>query len=110
MVKTLIIPDFLENKKIILAMLAILILVMCPMIVYGAEAEAPKPALYATFWSLVPPLIAIVLALISKEVYSSLAIGVIFGGLLASGFNFEGTMKTIFEKGFVSVLVPVLTM
>ena len=46
---------------------------MCPMIVYGAEAEAPNPALYATFWSLVPPLIAIVLALISKEVYSSYA-------------------------------------
>jgi hypothetical protein len=74
------------------------------MIVYGAEAEAPKPALYATFWSLVPPLVAIVLALISKEVYSSLAIGLIFGGMLASGFNFEGTMKAIFEKGFVSVL------
>ena len=99
-------PGFFRNKKSYLLCLAILILVMCPMIVYGAEAEAeaPKPALYATFWSLVPPLIAIVLALISKEVYSSLAIGVIFGGLLASGFNFEGTMKTIFEKGFVSVL------
>ena len=95
---------FFRNKKSYLLCLAILIVVMCPMIVYGAEAEAPKPALYATFWSLVPPLIAIVLALISKEVYSSLAIGVIFGGLLASGFNFEGTMKTIFEKGFVSVL------
>ena len=97
-------PGFFRNKKSYLLCLAIFILVMCPMIVYGAEAEAPKPALYATFWSLVPPLVAIVLALISKEVYSSLAIGVIFGGLLASGFNFEGTMKTIFENGFVSVL------
>ena len=97
-------PGFFRNKKSYLLCLAIFILVMCPMIVYGAEAEVPKPALYATFWSLVPPLVAIVLALISKEVYSSLAIGVIFGGLLASGFNFEGTMKTIFEKGFVSVL------
>ena len=95
---------FFRNKKSYLLCIAILIVVLCPMIVYGAEAEAPKPALYATFWSLVPPLVAIVLALISKEVYSSLAIGVIFGGLLASGFNFEGTMKTIFEKGFVSVL------
>ena len=74
-------PGFFRNKKSYLLCLAILILIMCPMIVYGAEAEAPKPALYATFWSLVPPLIAIVLALISKEVYSSLAIGVIFGGL-----------------------------
>jgi len=74
------------------------------MVVFGAEAEAPKPALYATFWSLVPPLVAIVLALISKEVYSSLAIGLIFGGMLASGFNFEGTMKAVFEQGMVSVL------
>ena len=95
---------FFRNKKSYLLCIAILIVVLCPMIVYGAEAEAPKPALYATFWSLVPPLVAIVLALISKEVYSSLAIGLIFGGLLASGFNFEGTMKAIFEKGFVSVL------
>ena len=95
---------FFRNKKSYLLCIAILIVVLCPMIVYGAEADAPKPALYATFWSLVPPLVAIVLALISKEVYSSLAIGLIFGGLLASGFNFEGTMKAIFEKGFVSVL------
>ena len=84
--------------------LALFIAVMCPMVVFGAEAEAPKPALYATFWSLVPPLVAIVLALISKEVYSSLAIGLIFGGMLASGFNFEGTMKAVFEQGMVSVL------
>ena len=95
---------FFRNKKSYLLCIAILIVVLCPMIVYGAEADAPKPALYATFWSLVPPLVAIVLALISKEVYSSLAIGLIFGGLLASGFNFEGTMKAVFEKGFVSVL------
>ena len=97
-------PGFFRNKKSYLLCLAILIVVLCPIIVYGAEAEAPKPALYATFWSLIPPLIAIVLALISKEVYSSLAIGLIFGGLLASGFKFEGTMKAIFENGFVSVL------
>ena len=97
-------PGFFRNKKSYLLCLAILIVVLCPIIVYGAEAEAPKPALYATFWSLIPPLIAIVLALISKEVYSSLAIGLIFGGLLASGLKFEGTMKAIFENGFVSVL------
>ena len=97
-------PGFFRNKKSYLLCLAILIVVLCPIIVYGAEAEAPKPALYATFWSLIPPLIAIVLAIISKEVYSSLAIGLIFGGMLASGFKFEGTMKAIFENGFVSVL------
>ena len=97
-------PRFFRDKKSYVLCLALFIAVMCPMVVFGAEAEAPKPALYATFWSLVPPLVAIVLALISKEVYSSLAIGLIFGGMLASGFNFEGTMKAVFEQGMVSVL------
>ena len=34
--------------------------------------------MYATFWALVPPLVAIILALITKEVYSSLFVGIIF--------------------------------
>ena len=46
------------------------------------------PELYATFWALIPPLAAIILALITKEVYSSLFIGIIIGGLLYGGlFN-----------------------
>ena len=97
-------PDIFRNKKIYMLCLALFVVLMCPMIVYGAESELPKPALYATFWSLIPPIVAIVLALISKEVYSSLAIGLIFGGMLASGFSFEGTMKAVFERGIVSVL------
>ena len=43
------------------------------------------PVLYATFWSLVPPLVAIILALITKEVYSSLFIGIVIGGLFYGG-------------------------
>ena len=39
------------------------------------------PAMYATFWALVPPLVAIILALITKEVYSSLFVGIVIGGL-----------------------------
>ena len=45
-----------------------------------------------SFWALLPPIIAITLALITKEVYSSLFIGVVIGGLLYSGFSFTGTM------------------
>ena len=41
--------------------------------------------MYATFWALLPPIVAIVLALITKEVYSSLFIGIIVGGLFFSG-------------------------
>ena len=40
-----------------------------------------------TWWALVPPLLAIVLAFITKEVYSSLFIGVAVGAMLYSGFN-----------------------
>ena len=57
-----------------------------------------------TFWALVPPIVAIVLALITKEVYSSLFIGIIVGGLFYSGFSFEGTMNHIFSDGLIASL------
>lgn len=60
--------------------------------------------MFATFWALVPPIIAIILALITKEVYSSLFIGILVGGLFYSGFSFEGTLTHIFEDGFIAVL------
>ena len=53
---------------------------------------------------LVPPVVAIVLALITKEVYSSLFVGILVGGLFYSGFQFEGTVTHIFENGFIAVL------
>ena len=62
------------------------------------------PVMYATFWALVPPVVAIVLALITKEVYSSLFLGILVGGLFYSGFSFEGTVLHIFEDGIVGVL------
>ncbi len=62
------------------------------------------PAMYATFWALVPPVVAIALALITKEVYSSLFLGILVGGLFYSGFSFEGTIVHIFQDGVVSVL------
>lgn len=60
--------------------------------------------MYATIWALVPPVIAILLALITKEVYSSLFIGVLIGGLFYAGFAPEATILHIFNEGFVSVL------
>ena len=62
------------------------------------------PAMYATFWALIPPVVAIVLALITKEVYSSLFVGILVGGLFYSGFSFEGTIVHIFEDGIIGVL------
>lgn len=57
---------------------------------------------YATFWALVPPIIAIVLALITKEVYSSLFIGILAGGIIYAGGNFETTVTHVFSDGFIS--------
>ncbi len=57
-----------------------------------------------TFWSLLPPIIAIALALITKEVYSSLFIGILVGGLLYSGFSFTGTIQHVFVDGMIAQL------
>ena len=79
---------------------------LMPIIAFAAEEETPipMPSMYATFWALVPPIVAILLALITKEVYSSLFIGILVGGLFYSNFSFEGTFTHIFDDGFVAVL------
>ena len=59
---------------------------------------------YATFWALLAPIIAIVLALITKEVYSSLVIGIIVGGAIYAGGNFEGTLVHVVSDGFIANL------
>ncbi len=51
------------------------------------------PALYATWWAVLPPLIAIALALITKEVYSSLFLGVLTGAILYAGADFDGILN-----------------
>ena len=70
----------------------------------GEEAVEAASRFYMTFWSLLPPLIAIGLALITKEVYSSLFVGIIVGGALYSNFNFEGTLTHAFNDGIVASL------
>ena len=58
--------------------------------------------MFATFWALLPAIFAIVLALITKEVYSSLILGIILGGVLYAGGNFETTVVHILSDGFVA--------
>ena len=95
-----------KSSKFVGLFAAVLILILaCPVAVLAAGEEgAATPAVYATFWSLVPPVVAIVLALITKEVYSSLFLGILVGALLYSGGNFEGTVNQIFSGGIISVL------
>ena len=70
----------------------------------GSGRTEAESRFYNTAWSLLPPLIAITLALITKEVYSSLFIGIAAGGLLYANFSFEGTVLHVFQGGIVSVL------
>ena len=60
-----------------------------------------KEPFFGTWWAILPPLIAIFLALVTKEVYSSLFIGIVSGGLLYSGFGFEGTLNHVMQTGFI---------
>ncbi len=57
-----------------------------------------------TLWSLFPPVIAICLALITKEVYSSLFVGIVVGGLLSTGFNPIHTIDSVVSDGFISAV------
>ena len=68
---------------------------------------APITEAKGTLWSLFPPVIAIGLALITKEVYSSLFIGILSGGIIyaaASGTGFEGTFKAVVQDGLITNL------
>ena len=77
----------------------------CSTTVLAAEEEMEYvPDLHATFWALVPAIVAIGLALITKEVYSSLFVGILMGALLYSGFQFERTITHIFSDGIIGVL------
>lgn len=98
--------DMSKIKRGLLAGASVLSLcfLLMPIIAFAAEEETALPSTYATFWALIPPIVAIVLALITKEVYSSLFIGILVGGLFYSGFQFEGTITHIFNDGFVAVL------
>ena len=53
--------------------------------------------MYGTWWSIVPPIVAIVLALITKEVYVSLFCGVLLGALFTAGFHHWATFETLFN-------------
>ena len=60
--------------------------------------------MYATFWSLVPPVVAIVLALITKEVYSSLFVGIATAALFYAQFHIVDAYTTMFRDGFIASL------
>lgn len=78
----------------------------------ATEVASYVPMLYETFWALLPAVIAILLALITKEVYSSLFVGITIGGILygiyenagKTAFDFEKSINHIFQDGIVKSL------
>jgi len=98
----------MRNKRTrVLSFLTVLVMlmIMTASTVFASEAGTEHVSnFYNSLWALFPPVIAIVLALITKEVYSSLFIGIVVGGLLYSNFSFEGTVLHVFNDGIVSVL------
>ena len=77
---------------------------------YGCETcgetgqTSANSDLYATFWSLIPPVVAIFLALITKEVFSSLFIGVLVGGLFYANFMPVGAWDAMINNGFIAAV------
>ena len=97
----------MRNKRKMGGLLLVAMSILCfsSMTVFAADTSAEYvPAMYASIWSLVPPVIAIVLALITKEVYSSLFVGVLIGGAFWAGFKPEATILHVFQDGVVGVL------
>lgn len=90
-----------RNRILYVFGLAALFITAMPIIAMAADS---KPALYATGWAVLPPIVAIGLALITKEVYSSLFIGILAGGLLYSGMDFSKFMNHVMIDGFVTSL------
>ena len=93
------------KKRVILSVFTLLCILACSSItVFAAEEAEYVPKMYASFWALIPPVVAIALALVTKEVYSSLFVGILIGGLFYSGFTFETTITHVFQDGIVGVL------
>lgn len=87
-----------------LMVMLVLIVVFTATSLAAGEDASDGSRFIGTFWSLVPPLVAIILALITKEVYSSLFIGILVGALLYSNFNLINTVDTIVIGGLMENL------
>lgn len=86
------------------ALLAVLAAALLGVPVLAAGEEAAAGSLYGTVWALLPPVIAITLALITKEAYSSLFIGIVVGALFAKGFSPIGALDMIVNDGLVAAI------
>ena len=91
-----------RNKTMKVLLLGLCIVMLLGMTCFAAE-EGESFA-YHTLWAALPPVIAIGLALITKEVYSSLFLGILVGAAMYSNFNFMGTITHVFDDGIIANL------
>ena len=82
----------------------VVLLALAAALVVAAVECANGASLANTAWSLLPPVIAIILALITKEAYSALFIGVLVGGLFTCGFAPVATLDTIVNDGLIAAI------
>ncbi len=97
------------NKRIrivlAIAAIAVLMALLGPAaLAEAAEGESYVSNMYGTFWALIPPVVAIALALITKEAYSSLFIGIVVGALFYANFQPVMALDTLVNQGFIGSL------
>ena len=96
----------LRNHRLlrVAALVALAVLLLCVPAFAAEEGAEVTNSMYGTFWALVPPIIAITLALITKEAYSSLFIGVLVGALFSCEFAPVATLDMIVNDGLVAAV------
>ena len=88
-----------KHAKIIFAVMFVVLILVAAGITCAVSNENP---FIGSFWSLVPPVVAIVLALITKEVYSSLLLGIAVGALLYANFRPVSALDALMQEGLIA--------
>ena len=95
----------MKTSRRILRILLLVVLLCSILTVSVLAADGEEgPRMFGTFWALIPPLVAIVLALITKEAYSALFVGVVLGALFAADFAPVKTVDLIISDGLITAL------
>ena len=88
-----------KHKSLIALAIAVIVIAILAIVNFtGGEGFTFANSL----WAILPPVVAIGLALITKDVYSSLFVGILIGALMSANFNFAGTMDAIINDGLIA--------
>lgn len=87
----------MEKKNVKLALVVGLVSIILSIYISLSGRET-----FATAWALFPPVLAIFMALLTKEVYSSLFLGILVGGILSSGGSLSNSLDNVVENGLIA--------